>query len=132
MFEKKTILFGFIISIFITSHLYANCGKCGADISPDPKKSSSLVIEVPEDGMVEGLVIASCGMCNFGTDSRGCNLNIKIGDLIYSVERSSIHDHGDAHSKEGMCNVLRIAYTRGKIKKDKFYPREFVLLESPE
>ena len=133
MLNKKSILLIFLISIFTTSHLYAKCGRCGVDLPPAPKKSSSLVTVVPESGDVEGLVIASCGMCNFGTkNSRGCSLEIKIGDMFYPVVGSSIHDHGDAHGKDGMCSAVRVAYTRGKIKKGKLHTRNFVLLEAPE
>ena len=133
MFKKSSIISIFIISIFITDHLYARCGRCSVDAPPAPKKSNALVTAVSESRNVEGLVIASCGMCNFGLkDSKGCNLAIKIGDTIYPVEGSSIHDHGDAHNDEGLCTATRIAYTRGEIKKGKLYTRNFVLLENPE
>ena len=50
---------------------------------PPPKKSSALITAISESGNVEGLVIASCGSCNFGVKNRkGCSLTIKIGDTI--------------------------------------------------
>ena len=136
MFNKKSILWVCLISVFMISHLYASCGRCQVDKTPPPpKKSSALVTVVPESGDIEGLVIASCGSCNFGVENRkGCSLTIKIGDTIYPVEGegSNVHDHGDAHSKEGLCGAVRVAYASGKIKKDKFHSDSFVLLESPE
>ena len=132
MVNKKSLLLVLIISIFMTNYLYASCGRCSVDLPPAPKKSNVLVTAVPKSGDIEGLVIASCGMCNFGTRDKGCSLSIKIGDTIYPVKGSSIHDHGDSHSKEGLCGAVRVAYTRGKIKKGKFHTRDLVLLESPE
>ena len=133
MFKRNSIFSIVLLSIFITDYIYASCGRCSVDVAPDPKKSNSLITVVPESGNIEGLVIASCGMCNFGSkNARGCSLEIKIGDTIYPVEGSSVHDHGDAHNDEGLCTAVRIAYTRGKIKKGKLHTRNFVLLESPQ
>ena len=133
MFKRNSIFSIVLLSIFITDYIYASCGRCSVDVVPDPKKSNSLITVVPESGNIEGLVIASCGMCNFGSkNARGCSLEIKIGDTIYPVEGSSVHDHGDAHNDEGLCTAVRIAYTRGKIKKGKLHTRNFVLLESPQ
>ena len=134
MFNRKSILLTSFISIFMIGHLYGSCGKCQVDRTPPPpKKSSALVTNVPESGDVEGLVVASCGLCNFGIiNKRGCNLTIKIGDTTYSVEGTDIHSHGDSHSKEGLCGAVRVAYVSGKIKKDKFHSDSFVLVESPQ
>ena len=132
MFNKKSMLLILILSMFMTNYLYAGCGKCSTDSVPSPKKSSSLVTVVSKSGDVEGLVLASCGMCNFGTREKECSLSIKIGDTIYPVKGTSIDDHGDSHSKEGFCLAVRVAYTSGKIKKGKFHADDFVLLESPE
>ena len=100
---------------------------------PTPKKSSSLVTTVPESGSIEGFVIASCGICNFDyKKKRGCSLTIKIGDTVYPVKGTSIKNHGNAHSKEGMCNVVRIAYASGTLKENVFYSDSFSLIESPK
>ena len=72
-------------------------------------------------------------MCNFGYKKiKGCSLTIKIGDDIYPVEGSSIHDHGNPHSEEGFCSAVRVAYVSGKVKKNKFYSESFSLIESPK
>ena len=114
--------------------IFSACGSCPEDSKVIvSKKTNALVTTIPESGSIEGFVISSCGMCNFGyKKSRGCNLAIKIEDKIYPVEGTKIHDHGDPHSEEGFCNAVRIAYISGKIKKNKFYSNSFTLIESPE
>ena len=88
---------------------------------------------MPESGNIEGFVISSCGMCNFGYKKiRGCSLTIKIGDTVYPVEGTKIHDHGDPHSEEGFCSAIRIAYVSGKVIKNKFHSDSFTLIESPK
>ena len=131
--NKKYIISLLIIG-FISSPILAGCGSCKVDNKADVStKSSSLVTVVPKSGKIEGFVIASCGICNFGyKKSRGCSLTVKIGDTIYPVEGTSIHDHGDAHSSEGMCSAVRVAYASGEIKKNKFYSESFTLIKSPE
>ena len=130
----KHIVSSLIILILGTSFIFSGCGSCAGDSKVIvSKKTSALVTAIPESGNIEGFVISSCGMCNFGYKKiRGCNLAIKIEDKIYPVEGTKIHDHGDPHSKEGFCSAVRIAYVSGKIKKDKFYSDSFTLIESPE
>ena len=131
--NKKNISLLLII-IFISSPIFASCGSCQIqNKAPISKKSSAFVTIVPESGNIEGFVISSCGMCNFGYKKiRGCSLTIKIGDTVYPVEGTSIHDHGDAHSEEGFCSAIRVAYVSGKVKKNKFYSNSFTLIESPK
>ena len=120
--------------IFILSPIFASCGSCQVqDKAPISKKSSAFITTVPESGNIEGFVISSCGMCNFGYKKiRGCSLTIKIGDTVYPVEGTKIHDHGDPHSEEGFCSAIRVAYVSGKVEKNKFYSNSFTLIESPE
>ena len=119
--------------IFILSPIFASCGSCQVqDKAPISKKSSEFITTVPESGNIEGFVISSCGMCNFGYKKiRGCSLTIKIGDIVYPVEGTSIHNHGNPHSEEGFCSAIRIAHVSGKIKNDKFHSDSFILIESP-
>ena len=113
---------------------------CGADhdgwknTAPVKKtRVNTLVMSVPDDGNIEGLVITSCGQCKFGYKGKsGCSLTIKIGESIYPVEGTGIHDHGDAHGSEGFCSAVRVAWTTGKIKKDIFYAESFVLVGGSE
>ncbi len=126
MFKKSSIISIFIISIFITDHLYASCGRCGADLIPATKKSNALVTGVSESRNVEGLVIASCGMCNFGLDAKaGCSLTIKIGETTYSVKGTGIDDHGDSHAKDGFCNAVSVVSVVGNVKDNLFLAESF-------
>ena len=132
--NKKNMSLSLLILIFISSFVFASCGSCEVQAKPVVlKKTNSLVTTIPESGNIEGFAIASCGMCNFGyKESKGCSLTIKIGDTVYPVEGTSLHKHGDPHSKEGMCSAIRVAYISGKVKNNKFYSDFFTLIESPK
>ena len=66
---------------------------------------------------IDGIVYASCGVCNFGLkESYECFLAIKVGDTVFPVEGSDIDDHGDAHAEEGLCNVIHHAEVSGEFK----------------
>ena len=129
--NKKLFL---LISVFVSNFVFASCGSCEVQAKPViSKKSNSLVTTIPESGEIEGFAITSCGMCNFAyKGSKGCSLTIKIGETVYPVEGSSLHEHGDPHSEEGMCSTIRVAYVSGKVKKNKFYSESFSLIESPK
>ena len=132
--NKKNILSFLLILIFVSSFIFASCGSCQVQAKPTIlKKSNSLVTTIPKSGNIEGFVISSCGMCNFGYKKiRGCSLTIKIGDTVYPVEGTKIHDHGNPHSEEGFCSAVRVAYVSGKVEKNKFYSNSFTLIESPK
>tara|TARA_B110000438_G_C15756190_1_gene625204 strand:- start:880 stop:1290 length:411 start_codon:yes stop_codon:yes gene_type:complete len=132
--NNKNILLSLMILISVTSFVFASCGSCQVKVKHSTlKKSNSLLTTIPESGEIEGFAITSCGMCNFAyKGSKGCSLTIKIGDTVYPVEGSSLHEHGDPHSEEGMCSAVKVAYVSGKIKKDKFYSDSFTIVESPQ
>ena len=131
--NKKNISLLLII-IFISSPIFATCGSCQIQNKvPISKKSSAFITTVPESGNIEGFVISSCGMCNFGyKKNKGCSLTIKIGDIVFPVEGENIRNHGNPHSGEGFCNAVRLAYVSGIVKKNKFYSNSFALIESPK
>ena len=125
----------FILSLFIVNQVFADCGgdhgdvKGTIDASAKIVRVNSLVTAVPDDGNIEGLVITSCGQCNLGYKGRkGCSLTIKIDKTIYPVEGTGIHDHGDAHGKEGFCSAVRVAWATGQIKKKVFHAESFALV----
>ena len=131
--NRKIILLFSLILISVFNFVFAGCGGCQVHAKPTIKKSNSLVTTIPESGDIEGFAIASCGMCNFDYKGiRGCSLTIKIGETVFPVQGNTIHEHGDPHSEEGMCNAIRVAYVSGKIKEDKFYSDSFALIESPK
>ncbi len=128
-----------IIIIFIFNIALAGCGRCSGDavktekISPAIKTTiNTLVTAVPEDGNIEGIVITSCGTCKLGVKEGGCSLWIKIGETVYPVEGTGIHDHGDAHASEGFCSAVRVAWVKGQVKKNVFHSESFVLVGSSE
>jgi len=93
---------------------------------------NTLVTAVPEDGNIEGIVITSCGICKLGLKKGGCSLSVKIGDTVYPVDGTSIHDHGDAHASDGFCSAVRVAWAKGKMKENVFHAESFVLVGSSE
>ena len=124
-----------LLSLFIINQAFANCGgdhtegKADSNASVKKSKVNSLVTAVPDDGNIEGLVITSCGQCKLGYKGKsGCSLTIKIGESIYPVEGTGIHDHGDAHAKEGFCSAIRVAWATGKIKDKVFHAESFQLV----
>ena len=128
-----------IILLLTYNVVIAGCGKCSGDLakhkSTDPiKKTSmnSLVTAVPEDGIIEGIIITSCGTCKLGVIKGGCSLSVKIGETVYPVEGTGIHDHGDAHSREGFCSAVRVAWVKGQMKENVFHAESFVLVGNSE
>ena len=117
----------------MTGQVIADCGADHdgkKDTAPVKKaRVNTLVMSVPDDGNIEGLVITSCGQCKFGYKGKpGCSLTIKIGDSIYPVEGTGIDDHGNEHGSEGFCSAVRVAWAAGEIKKDVFHAKSFTLV----
>ena len=74
------------------------------------------------------MVLASCGMCNFGMkNQKNCSLAIQVDERAYTVKGSKIDDHGDSHAKDGFCNAVRIADVDGKVKDGVFLADAFTL-----
>ena len=123
-----------ITSVFLVNFIYADCGSCPGDVPPVKKSNqeqsivNTLVMSVPKDGVIDGLVITSCGKCNFATKDNRCELSVKIGEQLFSVKGTGVHDHGDAHSSQGFCSAVRVARAKGKIKKNVFHANSFVLI----
>ncbi|MEO8532575.1 MAG: DUF6370 family protein [Flavobacterium sp.] len=71
---------------------------------------------------------ASCGECQFGMKGKSCDLAIRIDGKSYFVDGTTIHDHGDAHAKDGFCNAIRKASVTGEIVGDRFKATSFTLI----
>ena len=123
-----------ITSVLLVNFIYASCGSCPGDVPPVKKSNqeqsivNTLVMSVPKDGVIDGLVITSCGKCNFGTKDNRCELSVKIGEQLFSVKGTSVHEHGDAHGSQGFCSAVRVARAKGKIKKNVFHADSFILI----
>ena len=85
------------------------------------------VTKIGEDGNIGGLVLASCGMCNFGMDNKDCSLAIQVNEKAFNVAGTGIDDHGDSHAKDGFCNAVRVAKVSGKVNKNDFLADSFEL-----
>ena len=118
------IIFVIVFSIGI---VHAGCGSCNISNKKAEKPVGDFVTKINEDGTIKGLVLASCGMCNFGMRNKNCSLAIQINEKGYDVKGTKIDDHGDSHAHNGFCNAVRIAEVSGKIKKNKFIADTFVL-----
>jgi|TARA_X000000368_G_scaffold364126_1_gene309642 hypothetical protein len=118
------IIFVIVFSIGI---VHAGCGSCNVSKKKAEKPVGDFVTKINEDGTIKGLVLASCGMCNFGMRNKNCSLAIQINEKGYDVKGTKIDDHGDSHAVNGFCNAVRVAEVSGKIKKNKFIADAFVL-----
>ncbi len=78
--------------------------------------------------VVNQMVEASCGECQFGMEGNGCDLAVRIDGNSYYVDGASMDDHGDAHGDDGMCNCVRQAKVTGQIKDGRFAATSFELL----
>ena len=124
----KNIQLAIIGTTFFINLAFAGCGACNvSNKKVDPPKGE-FVTSINEDGSVKGMVLASCGMCNFGMkNKKRCSLAIQINDTAYDVKGTSIDDHGDSHAKEGFCNAIRVANVKGEIKKNKLIAESFIV-----
>ena len=128
MMLKKIVPILLAVYIFPFNSIYAGCGSCGVSktkVAVAPA-NPELIGELSADGVVSGFVLASCGMCNFGMDSKaGCSLAIKIGETTYPVKGTSIADHGDSHAKDGFCNAVSVVSVVGNVKDNIFLAESF-------
>lgn len=92
------------------------------------KPSSEPAITKITDQIVE----ASCGQCQLGMEGSGCDLAIRIDGKPYYVDGSSIDDHGDAHSADGLCNCILKAKVTGEIKDGRFVAVNFKVLPNKD
>ncbi|CAN1499343.1 hypothetical protein MCETHM1_00441 [Flavobacteriaceae bacterium] len=74
------------------------------------------------------IVEVSCGECNFGMKGKSCDLAVRIDGKTYFVDGTKIDDHGNAHAKNGFCEVIRKAEVTGKIVNNRFQATTFILL----
>ena len=123
----KYFYYLFILFILSIGKIHAGYGSCNVSKSKAEKPDVNFAIKINDDGMVNGLLLASCGMCNFGMNNQKCSLAIQINEEAYNVEGTNIDGHGDSHAKDGFCNAIRVAKVDGKIKKDSFFTDNFEL-----
>ena len=133
--NRKVVSGIILLPLFIITQVFASCGgdhnddKSASETNVKKTKVNTLVTTITDDGNINGLVITSCGQCKLGLKGKpGCSLTIKIGESIYPVEGTGIHDHGDAHGREGFCSAIRVAWAKGQIKDKIFHAESFELV----
>ena len=129
---KNTISLLLVIYIVSYNAIYAGCGSCNVSKTKVAvgHTNHELVSKLSNDGVVSGFVLASCGMCNFGMDSKaGCSLAIKIGESTYQIKGTSIDDHGDSHAKDGFCSAVRVASVVGNVKDNICFVESFEIVK---
>jgi hypothetical protein len=100
-----------------------------AQTKPNPPAKVEAKETAPEQKTNAKAYEVGCGMCIFKMEAeKKCALAIKIDGKPYLVGGTAMLDHGDAHSKEGMCNTARMAIVEGKVEGDKFMATKFELL----
>lgn len=89
--------------------------------------AQSAVGKIDKTQKLDTLDVA-CGMCQFEMKGTDCALAVRLNDKPYYIEGTHIDDHGDAHAKDGFCNMVRKAEVQGAIAGDKYKVTYFRLL----
>lgn len=74
------------------------------------------------------VVDAACGECLFGLPGKGCDLAVRVDGRSYYVDGVDMDSLGDAHAKDGMCEVIRKAKVTGEVRNGRFIASSFELL----
>lgn len=74
------------------------------------------------------VVDAACGECLFGLPGKGCDLAVRVDGRSYYVDGVDMDSLGDAHAKDGMCEVIRKAKVTGEVRNGRFIASTFELL----
>lgn len=72
---------------------------------------------------------ASCGQCMFNMEGVDCDLAVRIGDVNYYVEGTSIDDYGDAHANDGFCKAIKNVTISGEAANGKINISSFKIIE---
>lgn len=78
--------------------------------------AGSKPLRVEQTGVME----AACGECLFHLPGKGCHLAVRHGTRAYFVDGVDLDSLGDAHAKDGMCQVIRQARVTGELRNGRF------------
>ena len=117
---KSLVMLGLLLGLFVLT----GC----ENTKTVTNEKSSAPAAVSETTIVDQLVEASCGQCQFGMEGDGCNLAVRFDGKSYYVDGTSIDDHGDAHGDDGLCNCIRKAKITGEIKDGRLVATAFEVL----
>jgi len=75
-----------------------------------------------------GVMQAACGECLFHLPGKGCDLAVRHGGRAYYVDGVDLDSLGDAHAKDGMCQVIRHARVTGELRNGRFVVSRFEMI----
>ncbi len=75
-----------------------------------------------------GIMEAACGECLFHLPGKGCDLAVRHGGRAYYVDGVDLDSLGDAHAKDGMCQVIRHAKVTGELRNGRFVVSRFEMI----
>ena len=107
-------------AIFTFQSILASCGLCKISKNEIIPPKGAFITSINEGGSVNGYLLASYSMCNFGKNNKKCSLVIQINEKAYNVKGSNIDDHGDSHANDGYCNVIKKIYVEGRVRGKSF------------
>ena len=123
-------IIAFVLSLLAVSILWGCNRQKSNSSSWEPERESQTVSSNPSIQLVDQVVEASCGQCQFSMQGDSCDLAVRIEGVSYFVEGSLIDDHGDAHGDSGLCNCIRKAKVSGEVKNGRFIATSFTVLQS--
>lgn len=85
-------------------------------------------INIPNPAKKTDTLEAACGICQLGLQGDDCALAVRVNGKAYYVDGTNIDSHGDAHAKDGFCNMIRKAEVQGALVGDKYKVSYFKLL----
>lgn len=89
------------------------------------KPQTTITVNLDSPTIVE----AACGQCQFGMKGKkGCDLAIRYQGSALFMGGFKMDDLGDAHAKDGLCNVVRKAKVTGRSENGRFVAASFALL----
>lgn len=86
--------------------------------------AGSKPLRVEQTGVME----AACGQCLFHLPGKGCDLAVRHGGRAYYVDGVDLDSLGDAHAKDGMCQVIRHAQVTGELRNGRFLVSRFEMI----
>lgn len=84
--------------------------------------------DIPNPSQKIDTLEAACGLCQFGLKGDDCALAVRVNGKAYYVVGTHIDSHGDAHAKDGFCNMIRKVEVQGELAGDKYKVAYFKLL----
>ena len=102
------------------------CSFCAAAQSAKP-----VLADKPDPSKKIDTLEVACGMCQMELKGEDCALAVRVDKKAYYVDGTHIDSHGDAHAKDGFCNMIRKAAVQGSLVGEKYAVTYFKLLPVP-